>query len=127
MSFKIHAILRRAPRFDPIRKIIASMQAIRLVLPQLRRLVPGLSAPKPSFAPREIYVEFVMDKVVPDRFISESLGFPLSVSSFHRCSIFTRVSTGGCAVGPSAGAVPQRQYQMTSSVYAPVSGRQLKL
>jgi hypothetical protein len=32
-----------------------------------------------------------------DRFLSESFGFPLSVS-FHRCSTFTRVSSGGWAM-----------------------------
>jgi hypothetical protein len=42
-----------------------------------------------------------------DRFFSESFGFPLSVS-FHRCSIFTHVSSGGRTMGPLEAAVPQR-------------------
>jgi hypothetical protein len=42
-----------------------------------------------------------------DRFLSESFGFPLSVS-FHRCSIFTHVSSGGWTMGPLAAAVQQR-------------------
>jgi hypothetical protein len=36
-----------------------------------------------------------------DRFFSESFGFPLSVS-FHRCSMFTHVSSGGWTKGPLA-------------------------
>jgi hypothetical protein len=41
------------------------------------------------------------------RFSWESFGFPPSIS-FYRCSIFTRVSSGGWTMGPLAGAVPQR-------------------
>jgi hypothetical protein len=43
-----------------------------------------------------------------DRLFSESFGFLLSIS-FHRCSIFTHVSSGGWTMGPIAAAVPQRQ------------------
>jgi hypothetical protein len=42
-----------------------------------------------------------------DRFYSESFGFPLSVS-FHRCSIFIRISSGGWTNGPLETAVPHR-------------------
>jgi hypothetical protein len=41
------------------------------------------------------------------RFFSESLRFPLSLS-FHHCSIFTHVSSGGQTMGPLVAAVPQR-------------------
>jgi hypothetical protein len=41
-----------------------------------------------------------------NRFFSESFGFAVSVS-FHRCSVFTRVSSGGWTEGPLAAAVPQ--------------------
>jgi hypothetical protein len=44
-----------------------------------------------------------------DRFFSEPFSFPLSVS-FHRCSIFTHVSSGGWTKGPLEAQfpVPQR-------------------
>jgi hypothetical protein len=45
--------------------------------------------------------------VTGTNFFSEYFRFPLSVS-FHRCSIFTHISPGGCTMGPLAAAVPQR-------------------
>jgi hypothetical protein len=42
-----------------------------------------------------------------DRFLSESFGFPLLIS-FHRCSIFSRASSGGCTMGPLAAIVSHR-------------------
>jgi hypothetical protein len=41
-------------------------------------------------------------------FLSELIGFPLSVP-FHRCSIFTPVSSGSLTMGPLAAVVPLRQ------------------
>jgi hypothetical protein len=42
-----------------------------------------------------------------ERFPSESFCFPLSIL-FHRCSIFTHVSSGGWTKGPFWGPVPQK-------------------
>jgi hypothetical protein len=51
--------------------------------------------------PRAVHVGFVLDKVALGLFFSESFGFPMSVS-FHRCSIFTHVSSGKWTKGPLA-------------------------
>jgi hypothetical protein len=61
----------------------------------------------PGLCPRQSIYDLWWTKLRWDRFFSESFGFPLSVS-FHRCSIFTRVSSGGWKMGPLAAAVPKR-------------------
>jgi hypothetical protein len=53
-------------------------------------------------------VEFVVDEVALGQIFFESFGFPLSVS-FHRCSVFIYVLSGGRTMGPSAVAVPLRR------------------
>jgi hypothetical protein len=53
----------------------------------------------PGFAPRAVLVGFVVDRVALGQAFLRALRFSLSVS-FHRCSIFTHVSSGGWTMGP---------------------------
>jgi hypothetical protein len=54
---------------------------------------------RPGLAPRSVHVGFVVDKMALGQVFSESFGFPPSVS-FHRCSIFTHISSGWWTMGP---------------------------
>jgi hypothetical protein len=49
--------------------------------------------------PRQLMWDLWWTKLHWDRFLSESFGFPRLIS-FHFCSEFTHISTGGCAKGP---------------------------
>jgi hypothetical protein len=53
--------------------------------PRIRRLAASLSSRRPEFAPRSVCYGICVDKVHRDRFSSELLGFPLSIS-LHRDS-----------------------------------------
>jgi hypothetical protein len=77
-------------------------------VPYPRQLVAEFLPRRPGFAPRAVHVGFVVYKVALGQVFPESFGFILSIS-FHRCSIFTHVSSGGWTVDPLAAAVPKRQ------------------
>jgi hypothetical protein len=57
--------------------------------------------------PRSVDVGFVVDKVALGQISLRIFRFPLSIS-FHRCSIFTHISSGGWTMGLLAASVPQR-------------------
>jgi hypothetical protein len=67
------------------------------------RLITGYSpashSGSPSSLPGQTMCDLWWTKWRWDRSFSKSFGFPLSVS-FHRCSIFTHISSGGWTKGP---------------------------
>ena len=66
-------------------------QALTPCISRFRWSVAGLSQRRPKFSARPVQVGFVVDNVQRDKFSSEYLGFPLSVS-FHQCSILIHPS-----------------------------------
>jgi hypothetical protein len=71
-------------------------------VPSLRLLIAGFSLRRTRFAPRLIYVEFMMNRVGLGQVFLQVLGFPLSVS-FCSCSVFTHRSSGGWTKTPLEG------------------------
>jgi hypothetical protein len=68
---------------------------------------------RPGFTPRAVRMGFVVKKVALGQVFFELFCFPPWIS-FHCCSAFTYVSSGGWTMDPLAAAVPQR-HSLTSS------------
>jgi hypothetical protein len=82
------------------------LQAYRAV-PSLRRLVTGFSRQRPSFAPRSVYMLFVMDKLALGQVLLQVFQFPpVNIiptlyhihSQFHKDTVSSRRNSNNRSV-----------------------------
>jgi hypothetical protein len=94
----LECVVRGIPGISPWQRLLHLRNIFSRVVSQLRWLVAGFSSRRPWFAPKSGRVGFLVDKVALGRVFLQVQNI-FAVISFHRCSIFIRILSGGRIIG----------------------------